>query len=266
MGTNAHEIRAWLTNAKRDGATHVVIVCDTFDHSNFPVPVMPSEKVRDVFEAHDNKDMNRVMEVYALHLDIEAQLSEHRAFHFEYPPAAAGGEGCEPEGSVGPSTLGEPSSFSPASRSDEAQHEGAAGRDRPNYGGDEYAALVDADDHRRTAEEVARAGGVNVPSEMFLFVLECGGAPAIDCSCGRTVVANNPEFPGLATLKGAHRISDDSVAGIELGGRMFVVGCPCGELAWLERLIWSFQVPIVKYIRARRAAEIADIEGLHDDE
>jgi len=230
MGTSKTEILQWLEDAKKKGATHVIVVCDTFDHSDYPVLVMPGEDVKLAHSVYDGKNMQRVMEVYALHLDIETQLAEHRAFHFEYPPPSSDGKGCEPVGSVGPSTHGEPSLPSQV-LPNEVQHEGTAGRGRPSSSS--YS-RVD--------------GAIAMPSSLFLSVLECGGAPAIECSCGRT------------------NLSDDGVAGIELGGRMFVIGCPCEELAWLERLIWSFQVPFVKYIRERRADEIADIEGLHDDE
>jgi hypothetical protein len=82
MGTTQSEIRTWLERAKARGATHVIVVCDTFDHEDYPVEVMSGEDVKQKYDDYNGKDMNRVMEVYNLGLDIESQLSEYRAFHF----------------------------------------------------------------------------------------------------------------------------------------------------------------------------------------
>jgi hypothetical protein len=67
------------------GATHVIVFCDTFDHEDYPTYVMPGTDPR---VAAKGGEMQVVMEVYALHLDLEAQLSERRAFHYDLPPAA----------------------------------------------------------------------------------------------------------------------------------------------------------------------------------
>ena len=85
MATSREEIRGWLEEGKSTGATHVVVVCDTFDHADYPVMVKPDEKVLEIFEKYHDKNMQRVMEVYALHLDIDSQMNEFRAFHFEDP-------------------------------------------------------------------------------------------------------------------------------------------------------------------------------------
>jgi hypothetical protein len=88
MTTTRAEIRRWFDNAKAAGATHMLVVCDTFDYDDYPVDVMPGECVRAVAAAHNGPNMTRLMEVYAMHLDRETQLAEGRAFHYEYPPAA----------------------------------------------------------------------------------------------------------------------------------------------------------------------------------
>lgn len=87
MAASKSDIRQWLHEAKTDGATHMLVVCDTFDHENYPVNVKAGEDVRERAKDFDGKNMQRVMEVYALHLDIEAQLSENRAFHYEGQPS-----------------------------------------------------------------------------------------------------------------------------------------------------------------------------------
>lgn len=75
------EIRAWLGEGKAKGATHTIIVCDTFDHEDYPVHVLPGEDVRK--KTASPGEMQRVMEVYSHRLDHETQLAEHRAFHFD---------------------------------------------------------------------------------------------------------------------------------------------------------------------------------------
>jgi hypothetical protein len=81
--TSKGDILRWLQDAKREGATHVIVVCDTFDHEDYPVQVKPGEDVRKKYEQYNGPNMQQVMEVYALHLDWESQLNEHRSFHFE---------------------------------------------------------------------------------------------------------------------------------------------------------------------------------------
>ncbi len=86
MATTQEDIRDWLKEGKRRRSTHVIVVCDTFDHSDYPVYVKRTEKVREEADKHDGPNMQRVMEVYALHLDLELQLAEKRSFHYEDPP------------------------------------------------------------------------------------------------------------------------------------------------------------------------------------
>lgn len=81
--TTKSEIREWLKISQEAGATHMIVVCDTYDHSDYPVSVIPPVKVTDKFKECASGSMTRVMEVYALHLDWEKQLSEHRSMHLE---------------------------------------------------------------------------------------------------------------------------------------------------------------------------------------
>ena len=81
MVTTQDTIRRWLLEGKEEGATHVIVACDTFDWSDYPVYVQPGEQVEETFAKYNGKNMQKVMEVYDLALDIEAQLSEVRAWH-----------------------------------------------------------------------------------------------------------------------------------------------------------------------------------------
>lgn len=60
----------------------MLVVCDTFDHEDYDVPVMPGENVRKIFHSYNGMDMQRVMEVYNLSMDLEAQLQQDRVFNF----------------------------------------------------------------------------------------------------------------------------------------------------------------------------------------
>ena len=82
MATTKQDIREWLAQAKQAGATHMLVVCDSFDYEDFPVYVSKEQDVKKVYETNDNALMQKVMEVYNLSMDIELQLKEHRAFNF----------------------------------------------------------------------------------------------------------------------------------------------------------------------------------------
>lgn len=89
MAASRNDIHQWLARAKAEGATHMMVVCDTFDHDDYPVSVPPGKDVKEAYEESRKAPMQRVMEVYALHLDLDDQLNETRSFHFEYPETAA---------------------------------------------------------------------------------------------------------------------------------------------------------------------------------
>ncbi len=82
MGTSREEIKGWLERGKEEGATHVIVVCDTFDWDDYPVMVKPSEKVREVADKYNHKNMQKVMEVYNLNMDLDEQLGQTRSFNF----------------------------------------------------------------------------------------------------------------------------------------------------------------------------------------
>jgi len=81
--TTPDRIRRWLLEGRQTGATNVIVVCDTFEYDDYPVFVMPGQNPRDVAKQYDNVNMQKIMEVYSLSLDIEMQLKEHRAFHWD---------------------------------------------------------------------------------------------------------------------------------------------------------------------------------------
>jgi len=79
MGTSKDDIRFWLEMGKSQGATHVIIVCDTYDYEDFSVLVMPDEDVREKeLEYSNSEKMQKVMEVYNLSMDFEEQINGDR--------------------------------------------------------------------------------------------------------------------------------------------------------------------------------------------
>lgn len=86
MSTTRQDIVRWLEQGRKEKATHVIVVCDTFSHEDYPVNVKRGGNVREKYREYNGKNMQRVMEVYALHLPLEPQLNEVRSFHFEDPP------------------------------------------------------------------------------------------------------------------------------------------------------------------------------------
>lgn len=83
MGTSRAEISEWFDQGVKQGSTHMIVVCDTYDWDDYPVYVSKDEDCRKKAESYNGKDMQRVMEVYSMAVDKESQMAEHRAFHYE---------------------------------------------------------------------------------------------------------------------------------------------------------------------------------------
>ena len=81
MAVGKKKIREWLERGIQMGATHVIIVCDTWDYEDYPVYVKKSESAQVCVDSYQRSSMQRVMEVYNLSMDIEKQLNEYRAWN-----------------------------------------------------------------------------------------------------------------------------------------------------------------------------------------
>lgn len=78
MGASRDDIERWLGNAKRRGATHLIVACDTFSYDHYPVLVMPGEDVLKKEAETLKGGMTTVEEIYNLSMDIQAQLGQRR--------------------------------------------------------------------------------------------------------------------------------------------------------------------------------------------
>ena len=79
MVATKEDIRYWFLDGVCRKATHMIVVCDTYDYSDYPVYVLRSENIKDEIRKRDGVNMQKIMEVYNLSMDMENQLSEFRA-------------------------------------------------------------------------------------------------------------------------------------------------------------------------------------------
>ncbi len=77
MGTTQKDIRSWFERGQRVEATHMIVVCDEFSNEDYPVYVFPDKNTLEAErEKYNNKNMQKVMEIYNLSMDKKAQLEE----------------------------------------------------------------------------------------------------------------------------------------------------------------------------------------------
>lgn len=81
MAATKEEIREWLNEGIKKGATHVIVVCDTWDWEDYPVYVMPEEDVRNKERSYMGGD-TKIMEIYNLKMSLEVQLNQVKAFNY----------------------------------------------------------------------------------------------------------------------------------------------------------------------------------------
>ena len=82
--TSRDEIEEWVRAAKKNGGWRLIVAWDTFETDgpgDFPVTVMPGGDVEAKMKELVTENGCQIMEVYDLTGDIDAQLSEKRAWH-----------------------------------------------------------------------------------------------------------------------------------------------------------------------------------------
>lgn len=82
--TTKEDISRWFDEGVRQNATHMLVVCDDYDHEDYPVYIKPGENARERHNEYTSgkHSMQRVMEVYSLTQDKAKQLNEGRAFNY----------------------------------------------------------------------------------------------------------------------------------------------------------------------------------------
>lgn len=72
------EIKHWFDKAKKIGSTHMIVVCDQYDHEDYPIGVyskIDAEKCLKEYDACNGKNMQQVMEVYDISKGWDAQVN-----------------------------------------------------------------------------------------------------------------------------------------------------------------------------------------------
>jgi hypothetical protein len=83
MAATKENIKKWIVDSSDRKMDYMIVVCDQYDYENFPVFVT-SENLHKEAKRY-GRDMHKVMEIYDLNGDIEAQLDMHRAFPPGFP-------------------------------------------------------------------------------------------------------------------------------------------------------------------------------------
>ena len=76
--TTVKEIEKWFVRGVHAGADYMIVVCDTYDWSDYPSYVAKPENLTDAVDHFNGRNMQKVMEVYDLHADREKQLNMNR--------------------------------------------------------------------------------------------------------------------------------------------------------------------------------------------
>jgi hypothetical protein len=78
MAATKGDLRGWFDRGVQQGAKYMIVVCDTFDWDDYPVFVSPDEDIAAAKKRYDGTNMQKIMEVYDLTADREAQMSQRR--------------------------------------------------------------------------------------------------------------------------------------------------------------------------------------------
>jgi hypothetical protein len=74
VGTSLKDIAGWWENGKEQKAAFMIVVCDSFDHEDYPV-YTTREDFWSKYQHYDGKNMQRIMEVYDYGKSWQSQTS-----------------------------------------------------------------------------------------------------------------------------------------------------------------------------------------------
>lgn len=80
MPATRQEIESWFSTGKGQGYGYMIVVCDTYDYTDYPVYCNESD-FQENYKQIKDQSMQRIMEVYDLGMDQGEQLRERRAYH-----------------------------------------------------------------------------------------------------------------------------------------------------------------------------------------
>ena len=82
MAASLADLHRWWEQGVASHATHLIVVCDTFEYDDYPVYVLPGTDPREVYGKYHGQNMQRVMGVYRLDQDRDTQLARPHVAHF----------------------------------------------------------------------------------------------------------------------------------------------------------------------------------------
>lgn len=83
MSTSVPMLKDWFREGVKQKATHMIVVCDTFDYDDYPVYVSIEQDARAEVRKRNNESMQKVMEVYDLRKSMESQMAPgSRVFNY----------------------------------------------------------------------------------------------------------------------------------------------------------------------------------------
>ena len=85
MTATYDDVSAWFDDGLAKGANHMLVVCDTFDHDNYPVYILDGQGVHERIAQLETQPLLRIDEVYsysAKYTKLE-QMIETRARHLD---------------------------------------------------------------------------------------------------------------------------------------------------------------------------------------
>jgi hypothetical protein len=86
MAASLKDIAGWFERGKKASSLYMIVVCDTFDHEDYPVYVDPGEDFWSVHAEYDGTNMQRIMEVYDLNKPW-TQQTEGRVWNVPEKPS-----------------------------------------------------------------------------------------------------------------------------------------------------------------------------------
>lgn len=82
MATSKKYLKEMLYSHKGKGYSHMVVVCDSWDYTDFIVYIKDDENLEERLKKYRGLNtMYKIMEIYNYGMDLNYQLDEYRAFH-----------------------------------------------------------------------------------------------------------------------------------------------------------------------------------------
>lgn len=82
MAATKQDLIGWFERGVKSEQSYMVVVCDTYDHSDYPCYFQTPEAA--IAKMKNPGEMQRVMECYNLHGDMDTQMNQYRAMALKY--------------------------------------------------------------------------------------------------------------------------------------------------------------------------------------